>query len=244
MISGLELPGADGVDNLKTEIVQQAGFQSLEEEALLNLIRTADCLNRALQHRIRPWGITATQYNVLRILRGAHPRGLTCSAVGERMLTAEPDITRLLSRLKVLKFVRQHRDRHDRRMIWTQISDAGLRLLSEMDPMIEKAPPELLGHLGESNLTELIRLLEAARSRCDGNQAPPKCEIGTGEPSGTGPTGQLTCDGKRIEISCDGRSSQPTCDGNRKQPTCDGKEATTTAPAPSDRSPLLPGHPE
>jgi DNA-binding MarR family transcriptional regulator len=164
------------VSNLKLEIAQQADFHSVEEQALLNLLRTADSLDRAVEHKIRPWGITATQYNVLRILRGAHPRGLTCSAIGSRMITAEPDITRLLSRLKALKLIRQQRDRHDRRMIWTQISDAGLKLLMEMDPMVEKAPVELLGHLGGADLAELIRLLETARKRCEGGAAAPDCD--------------------------------------------------------------------
>jgi DNA-binding MarR family transcriptional regulator len=177
--------------NLKLEIAQQAPFQSLEEEALLNIIRTADCLERAFQHKIRPWGITATQYNVLRILRGAHPRGLTCSAIGDRMLTAEPDITRLLSRLKAIKLVRQQRDRHDRRMVWTQISETGLKLLAEMDPMVEQAPVELLKRLHKEELTVLIQLLEKARQNCDG----------------------VTCDGKTQAISCDGNRPEPSRDG-------------------------------
>src|SRR5580700_2117989 len=161
---------------LKHEIAQERPFSSPEEEALLNLMRTADCLQREFQRVSREWGVTATQYNVLRILRGAHPRGLTCSAIGSRMITAEPDITRLLSRLKALKLIRQQRDRHDRRMIWTQISDAGLKLLEEMDPMVEKAPVELLGHLGGADLAELIRLLETARKRCEGGAAAPDCD--------------------------------------------------------------------
>ena len=100
---------------------------------------------------------------MLRILRGAQPRGLTCAAIGSRMITAEPDITRLLARLKSLKLIRQQRDRNDRRVVWTQISEAGLELLRSMDPVIEQAPRELLGHLSQAELTELIRLLELAR---------------------------------------------------------------------------------
>src|ERR1700733_8880988 len=96
--------------SLKTEIAQASPFSSVEEEAILNVIRTSDCLQRAFQHRIREWGLTQTQYNVLRILRGAQPEGLTCAAIGERMIGMEPDITRLLGRLKRLKLIRQHRD--------------------------------------------------------------------------------------------------------------------------------------
>jgi DNA-binding MarR family transcriptional regulator len=152
---------------LKLEIVQERPFFSLEEEALLNLLRTADCMERAFHRKTRDWGVTSTQYNVLRILRGAHPQGLTCSAIGSRMITAEPDITRLLARLKALKLIRQHRDRHDRRVVWTHVSQAGLDLLLDMDPVIQKAPGELLGHLNAAELAELIRLLELARQRND-----------------------------------------------------------------------------
>src|ERR1035438_4386422 len=129
---------------LKLEIVQERPFASLEEEALLNLLRTSDCLNRAFHVKTRNWGVSSTQYNVLRILRGAQPNGLTCAAIGSRMITAEPDITRLLKRLKALKLIRQKRDSQDRRVVRTVISEAGLALLREMDPAILSLPRELL----------------------------------------------------------------------------------------------------
>ena len=161
--------------SLKLEIVQEQPFFSVEEEALLNLMRTADAMHRAFHRKARDWGVTSTQYNVLRILRGAHPHGLTCSAIGERMITAEPDITRLLARLKTLKFVKQQRDKHDRRVVWTQISESGLQLLKEMDPVIQKAPIELLGHLNKTELAEFIRLLELARRKSGDTLAPVSC---------------------------------------------------------------------
>jgi len=153
------------MSGLKQEIVQERPFSSTEEEALLNLIRTSDSLQRAFHRKIRKWGITSTQYNVLRILRGAQPLGLTCASIGSRMITAEPDITRLLGRLKTLKLIRQHRDRNDRRVVWTQISEAGLELLKSMHVVVEKLPQEMLGHLSHSDLTEFIRLLEMAREK-------------------------------------------------------------------------------
>ena len=161
---------------LKREIAQERPFSSPAEEALLNLMRTADCLHRAMQRATRAWGITSTQYNVLRILRGSHPHGLTCSAIGDRMITAEPDITRLLGRLKAQKLISQRRDKRDKRMIWTQISPTGLALLAEMDPVVLQGPPELLGHLTDEELTQLIRLLELARSRCGGQPSTPTCD--------------------------------------------------------------------
>lgn len=166
---------------LKLEIVQERPFSSVEEEALLNVMRTSDFLHRAFHCKTRDWGVTSTQYNVLRILRGAQPRGLTCAAIGSRMITAEPDITRLLSRLKGLKLIRQQRDQHDRRVVWTQISDAGLELLKAMDPLIERTPLELLGHMSKAELAELIRLLELARKRSAEMQAQ---ESGEGRKSG------------------------------------------------------------
>ena len=160
------------MSGLKLEIVQEAPFASVEEEALLNLLRTSDCLHRAFHLKTRDWGVTSTQYNVLRILRGAQPQGLTCTAIGTRMITAEPDITRLLSRLKALKLVRQQRDTHDRRVVWTQISEQGLDLLLKMDPVIRRLPRELMGHLNGAELTELIRLLELARKPNADSQEP------------------------------------------------------------------------
>ncbi len=162
--------------SLKAEIAQAQPFSSLEEEALLNLLRTADCLHRAFHRKTRDWGLTSTQYNVLRILRGAQPHGLTCAAIGSRMITAEPDITRLLARLKTLKFVRQQRDTHDRRVVWTKISESGLKLLADMDAVIRQLPLDLLGHLDKPELTEFIRLLEQTRSASDEPQTALRCD--------------------------------------------------------------------
>ncbi|MGA8090558.1 MAG: MarR family winged helix-turn-helix transcriptional regulator [Terracidiphilus sp.] len=161
---------------LKREIAQERPFSSDEEEALLNVLRTSDCLQRVFQRRTRDWGVTLTQYNVLRILRGAGSLGLTCSAIGDRMITAEPDITRLLARLKAIKLIRQQRDKHDRRVVWTHISAAGLALLGKMDAVIEQIPRDLLGHLDRKDLSELIRLLELARENCGDMQTPVSCE--------------------------------------------------------------------
>jgi DNA-binding MarR family transcriptional regulator len=158
--------------DLKQEIQQKKPFSSLEEEVFLNLLRSSDCLHRAFQQKARAWGLTLTQYNVLRILRGAQPDGLACAAIGARMIASVPDITRLLARLKALKLIRQRRDRGDRRVVCTQISPAGLELLRAMDPTIEKAPAEMLGHMSRAEMKDLIRLLEQARSGdCD---EPPK----------------------------------------------------------------------
>ena len=142
---------------------QAPSFSSPQEEALLNLMRSADCLHRAMQQRLKPSGLTLTQYNVLRILRTSQPDGLTCSAIGHRMITPEPDITRLLARLKGQKFVRQRRDLHDRRVVWTDITAPGLDVLAKLDEMVEQAPRELLKELTGEDLHALTRLLRKAR---------------------------------------------------------------------------------
>jgi DNA-binding MarR family transcriptional regulator len=157
--------------SLKHEIQQKAPFSGIEEETLLNLFRTSDFFQRAFQHNTRDWGVTSTQYNVLRILRGAEPQGMQCAAIGTRMITAEPDITRILARLKALKLIRQHRDHADRRVVWTRISETGLSLLREMDPLIQRLPGTLLGHMSKAELKEMIRLLELARKPCTGKSA-------------------------------------------------------------------------
>jgi DNA-binding MarR family transcriptional regulator len=126
--------------------------------------------------RTRHWGITSTQYNVLRILRVAQPQGLTCSAIGERMITAVPDTTRLLAPMKTQKFIRQQRDKKDRRVVWTKISASGTELLSKVDPEITQIPGELLGHLDRKELGEFVRLLEVARRNCTDMQTPVSCE--------------------------------------------------------------------
>ena len=172
--------------SLKSEIAQKRPFASKEEEALLNILRTADCLQREFQRRSREWGVTSTQYNVLRILRGSHPDGLTCTALGDRMITAEPDITRLLKRLSGMGLVRQKRDTADRRVVRTFISAKGLHLLEQMDPVIDRTPREMLSHLKPEQIDQLIILTEAARKGC-GDTASPSCE---GNHTG------VSCDGK------------------------------------------------
>ena len=137
-----------------------------------------------MQRSTRRWSVTATQYNVLRILRGAHPHGLSCSVIGDRMITADPDITRLLARLKALKLVRQERDKKDRRVQLTYISPSGLGLLSEMDETVSQFPARMLGHLGDDGLRTLIDLLERARRHCD-DRSSPTCD---------GTSGKGTCE--------------------------------------------------
>ena len=106
----------------KEEIPKGKPSRSLGEEAFLNLQRTADAFMRGFEETLRPFGLTQTQYNVLRILRGARPHGLPCRELGERMITRDPDVTRLLDRLETRGLVARSRDAKDRRVIFTRIT--------------------------------------------------------------------------------------------------------------------------
>jgi len=138
-------------------------FRSREQEAYLSLLRTADALQSHVESKLKQFGLTSTQYNALRILRGAGPEGLPCSDIGERMITRDPDITRLLNRLEKRGLVRRVRAKADRRVIYGKITAAGLKLLGRMDEPIEKHGREMLKHVGQEKLAQLIKLLELVR---------------------------------------------------------------------------------
>jgi DNA-binding MarR family transcriptional regulator len=149
---------------LQAELKQNVPFASREQEAYLALLRTADALQTEVEAWLKQFGLTGTQYNALRILRGAGPEGLPCSEIGERMITHDPDITRLLNRLEDRGFVKRTRAKNDRRVICGKITPAGLKLLREMDSPLEKRGREMLRHVGQEKLKELIELLELVRS--------------------------------------------------------------------------------
>jgi len=149
---------------LQAELKQKAPFTSREQEAYLSLLRTADALQTRVEAKLREFGLTGTQYNALRILRGAGPEGLPCSEIGERMITRDPDITRLLNRLETRGLVIRARAKTDRRVIHGKITTAGLKLLREMDEPVARHNREMLKHVGQGKLTQMIELLELVRS--------------------------------------------------------------------------------
>jgi DNA-binding MarR family transcriptional regulator len=148
---------------LRQEIKQRHPFQSLEQEALLNLLRTADMLMQRLSAVLKPHGLSHSQYNVLRILRGAGPEGLACREIGERMITRDPDITRLLDRLEARGLVTRTRDQKDRRVVTARITPEGAQLLAQLDEPMGEVDRRSLEHLEEERLRSLIQLLEVAR---------------------------------------------------------------------------------
>lgn len=134
-----------------------------EEAAFLDLLRTTDMLSRGLAQVLKTESISATQYNVLRILRGA-PKGLTCSEIANRMITRDPDITRLLDRLEKRSLIRRSRETTDRRVVHTRITPEGRALLARLDGPVHEAHRKQLGHLGRERLRALSELLGACRS--------------------------------------------------------------------------------
>jgi DNA-binding MarR family transcriptional regulator len=150
---------------LQEELKQNLPFTSREQEAYLSLLRTADALQAQIEARLKEFGLTGTQYNALRILRGAGPEGLPCREIGQRMITRDPDITRLLNRLEGRGFVARTRAKQDRRVIYGKITPAGLELLREMDGPIEKHSREMLRHVGQERLKQLIDLLALVRGK-------------------------------------------------------------------------------
>jgi DNA-binding MarR family transcriptional regulator len=151
------------VGRLQRDIKQTQPFESLESEVYLNLARTADMLQRWEVDLLKPVDLTASQYNILRILRGAGVDGHRCAEIGARMISRDPDITRLLDRLEKRGLVRRARDTKDRRVVTTTITDEGLALLATLDEPIESTQRRLLQHMSRADLETLNRLLEAAR---------------------------------------------------------------------------------
>src|SRR5580704_690733 len=149
---------------LQVELKQKIPFTSREQEAYLSLLRTTDALETQVEAQLKEFGLTGTQYNALRILRGAGPEGLPCRVIGARMITRDPDITRLLDRLEDRGFVQRSRAKHDRRVIYGRITAAGLKLLREMDVPLENFGREMLRHVGQEKLKQLIELLELVRA--------------------------------------------------------------------------------
>ena len=150
-------------EKLRVELKQGKPFDSLAEEAILNLERTADCFRREFQKALKPHGITQTQYNALRILRGAQPHGLTCSELGGRLVSSDPDITRLLERLTRLGLIMRHRAAVDKRIVITVIAPAGLELLTTLVPILDEHIRQSLAHMNQGAQEMLINLLEEAR---------------------------------------------------------------------------------
>jgi DNA-binding MarR family transcriptional regulator len=149
---------------LKADLKQRRPFRSLAHEAHLSIQRTAAELEHEFETAMKPHGVTATQYNVLRILRGAEPAGLCRHEIGTRMLRRVPDVTRLLDRLEENRLIARERGGEDRRYVTTRITPAGLKLLATLDPVVDALHASRLGGLGDARLKLLIEALGRVRN--------------------------------------------------------------------------------
>jgi DNA-binding MarR family transcriptional regulator len=149
---------------LKDELKQNKPFATLQQEAMLNIIRTNNVLNDSFEKTLKPYKITGTQYNVLRILRGAEPDGLCRNEVRERLLNRMPDATRLLDRMEEAGLVTRSREAGDRRMVRTRLTKQGHKLVDGLDAPVAAEHQKQLGHLTSEELKSLIKLLSEVRS--------------------------------------------------------------------------------
>lgn len=149
---------------LLDEIKQRKPFKSIYEEAALNILRTSAVLGADFEQMLKPYGITATQYNVLRILRGADEKGLCRNEVRDRLLNKMPDTTRLLDRMEKAGLISRSREHEDRRLVATRLTKKGRELVDELDPVVARQHKTRLGHLPEKQLAALNALLTLARN--------------------------------------------------------------------------------
>jgi DNA-binding MarR family transcriptional regulator len=137
-----------------------------EETAFLDLLRTADMLSRGMVGVLKAEDLSTTQYNVLRILRGS-PAGLPCGEIASRMITRDPDVTRLLDRMEKRGLISRTRETHDRRLVTARITPEGLELVDRMDEPVQEIHRKHLGHLRKDRLKALSELLAAARAKLE-----------------------------------------------------------------------------
>jgi DNA-binding MarR family transcriptional regulator len=148
---------------LAQEIGRTRPFDCQEQEVFLNVLRTADFLLRGLEDMLKPHNLSHVQYNVLRILRGAGDDGMACKAIGEHMITRDPDITRLLDRLEARGLLTRTRDTRDRRVVASRITPDGLALLAHIDGPLLEFHRKQLAHMTPEQMQTVTDILEAIR---------------------------------------------------------------------------------
>ena len=129
----------------------------------MSLLQTADTLGQEAEQLLKAAGLTGAQYNVLRILRGAEPKGLACRAIGDRMISHDPDMTRLLDRMEKHGLITRERQSDDRRVVKTRISAQGLSLLKTLDQPVRDLHKRQFRHMSAPRLKILSDLLEEVR---------------------------------------------------------------------------------
>ncbi len=137
----------------------------LEDHLFVAILKAADSLSQQADHLIKSAGLTAAQYNVLRILRGAEPEGLLCRGIGERMISRDPDMTRLLDRMEKRSLITRERQKADRRVIKTRITPEGLKLLKKLDQPVHDLHKKQFHHMPAVRLKQLAELLAEVGKR-------------------------------------------------------------------------------
>ena len=148
---------------LQHDLKQKKPFRSLQQEAYLSVVRTATTLTDAMEDLVKARGISATQYNVLRILRGSGAEELCRNELRDRMLTRMPDMTRLLDRMEDAGLVVRAREGDDRRMVMTRITEKGRRLLDDLDAPVMALHRKQMAGLTDAQLRSLSDLLTLVR---------------------------------------------------------------------------------
>ncbi|QDT26175.1 MarR family winged helix-turn-helix transcriptional regulator [Gimesia panareensis] len=149
--------------NLQQELRKKQPFDSLEQAAILNILRTSDIFHNQFGKLFREYGLTPSQYNVLRILRG-EGKPMPSLEIASRMVQVVPAITGLLDRLQAQELVKRKRCTEDRRVVYIEITPKALKLLKQIDEPDLELHRKLIGHLSKDELRELSRLLEKART--------------------------------------------------------------------------------
>jgi len=145
--------------------LQTTAVARLEDQVFVAILRIADSLAQDAEQLIKSAGLTSAQYNVLRILRGAEPHGLLCRGIAERMISRDPDMTRLLDRMEKHSWISRQRQQDDRRVIKTRITPEGLKLLKKLDQPIHDLHKEQFRHMTAARLKLLSELLSEAAKR-------------------------------------------------------------------------------
>jgi DNA-binding MarR family transcriptional regulator len=152
---------------MKRSVKSPAAAPALEAQAFVSLLRSADFLARDVEALLKPFALSAAQYNILRILRGAGPEGLACREIGCRLISRDPDITRLLDRMDSRGLIVRARETKDRRVVKTRITAEGLRILAELERPVAGLHRRQFRHFPAKKLRELSRLLDQIRQQVE-----------------------------------------------------------------------------
>jgi len=150
---------------LATDLKQQRPFESVEQEVYLSILRTSSELSRAADQLFRPFGITSSQYNVLRILRGAGGGGLCRNEISERMVTATPDMSRLLDRMETAGWVTRKRAEDDKRQVSTHVTPLGLALLKSLEAPVRRMVTEIFKETVAGDLKTVLKVNDHIRTK-------------------------------------------------------------------------------